>query len=377
MPRKARSRTIELTRGKRTTGRKRNDNTAASRGVGRESPLSRSGVIGTTTPDLLRLVAVPLLAWAAVRDVRSRRVPSVAWVPLGALGAVLLCWEAWLAWRAGPLARSDLLVPAAVGFGLVVPIAYFTWWAGGFGGADARALFALALLFPTVPTYAIEIPPDTPPFPLEPGTIAAFPFTILANAVVVAACVPVALAVRNAAAGRLTPAMAVGRPVDWDALEETHGRLLETAEGPALRAGLDLDALRMYLRWRGLTVADLRADPDRYRDPATLPVEPDRPTDGAVGAGRSAPTGAAAGDGDRPARGPEATADDPWGAETFLDEIEGTAYGTSPETLREGLEVVRRRDRVWISPGMPFLVAVLVGLVIALVYGDLLVGLVA
>ncbi len=332
-------------------------------------------MIGASISDFLRLVAVPVLAWAAVRDIRTRRVPGLAWVPLGTLGVALLAREAWLAWQAGPFARSELLVPAAVGFGLVVPIAYLSWWAGGFGGADARALFALAVLFPTVPAYAIEIPSTgTLWLPAAPGTIAAFPFTILSNAVVAAACIPVGLAVRNAAAGRLTPAMAVGRPVEWDALEGVHGRLLETREGPALTGGLDLDALRMYLRWRGLTLEELRGDPGRYRDPATLPAEPDPPTDGAVGAAPE-PLDRTA---ERPTRDPGRTeADDPWGAEAFLADIQGTAYGTSPDTLREGLAIVSSRDRVWISPGMPFLVAVFAGLVIALVYGDLLVGLVA
>lgn len=333
-------------------------------------------MIGASVPDLLRLVAVPVFAWTAYRDVRTRRVPSGAWIPLGGLGAVLLCWEAWLAWRAGPFAWSEFLLPAAIGFGLVVPIAYLAWWVGGFGGADARALFALALLFPSIPTYAVGASSGvTWRVPLEPGTIAAFPFTVLVNAVVVAACIPVVLAARNAAAGRFTPVMAVGRPVEWDDLEGTHGRLLETAEGPALAGGLDLDALRMYLRWRGLSLAELRTDPERYRDPATLPVEPEPPTDGAVGGDSATADGGTEGVTERLTRGPaDGAGHDPWGAATFLSEIEGTAYGTSSTELREGLEVACSRDRVWISPGLPFLVAVFAGLVVALVYGDVLIG---
>ncbi|MFB6304080.1 MAG: A24 family peptidase C-terminal domain-containing protein, partial [Haloferacaceae archaeon] len=66
--------------------------------------------------------------------------------------------------------------------------------------------------------------------------------------------------------------------------------------------------------------------------------------------------------------------DDPWAAERFLDEIEGSAYGTTPETLREGLETVVERDTVWISPGIPFLVPTFGGLVVGLTYGDVLFG---
>jgi len=66
--------------------------------------------------------------------------------------------------------------------------------------------------------------------------------------------------------------------------------------------------------------------------------------------------------------------DDPWGADAFLEDIDGSAYGTTPETLREGLDVLATEETVWISPGTPFLVPVFAGLVIALVYGDLLLG---
>jgi len=55
-----------------------------------------------------------------------------------------------------------------------------------------------------------------------------------------------------------------------------------------------------------------------------------------------------------------------------LDEIEGTAYGTTPEQLREGLEVLASEDEVWLTPGIPFIVPMFVGLVAALTFGDLL-----
>ena len=313
-----------------------------------------------TTPDLLRLVAVPVFAWVAIRDVKTRRVSSWVWIPLAFLGAALLVWDGWLAWTAGGTAWSHgFLLPAAVSLGFVVPIAYLFWWFGGFGGADAKALLVIALLFPTFPAYAV----GSSTVPLTTTPVEAFSFTILSNAVLVGLVIPIALAVRNAAAGRLTPVMVIGWPVPWDRVPETHGRLLETPEGPS-RGGLDLDALRMYLRWRGLALADIREAPDRYRDPATLPDEPNPPTDGAVTAAVRTDGGTELAD----------ERDDPWGAAAFLEDVDGTAYGTTPEELREGLEVLAEAETVWISPGTPFLVPVFVGLAIALVYGDLLVG---
>jgi preflagellin peptidase FlaK len=41
------------------------------------------------------------------------------------------------------------------------------------------------------------------------------------------------------------------------------------------------------------------------------------------------------------------------------------------------LEVLATRDRVWYSPGIPFVVPMFAGLVVGLVYGDLLFGLLA
>ena len=328
-----------------------------------------------TVPDLIRLVAVPVFAWAAIRDVRTRRVSSTLWIPLALLGAATLVWDGWVAWSAGEFAWGAFVLPAAVSLGLVVPIAYLFWWVGGFGGADAKALMVLALLFPTFPSYVVA----GREFPVATTPVDAFSFTILTNAVLVGLLIPIGLTIRNAVAGRVAPVMVVGWPITWERAASTHGRLLQTPEGLS-RGGLDLDALRMYLRWRGLTLADLRTDPDHYRNPATLPEEPNPPTDGRVGASDFAPDGGAlVGDGEDSAerdheREREDGFDDPWGAEAFLEDIEGTAYGTSPDALRDGLEVLVAEETVWISPGTPFLVPVFAGLLVALVYGDLLAG---
>ncbi|WP_117367173.1 A24 family peptidase [Natrarchaeobaculum sulfurireducens] len=325
------------------------------------------------TPDLLRLVALPVFAWVAVRDIKTRRVSSGVWIPLALLGGVLLVWDGWLARSAGGTVWThEFLLPAVISMGFVVPIAYLFWWVGGFGGADAKALMVLAVLFPTVPRYAVgdwTLPLASPP-------IGAFSFTILTNAVLVGVLIPIVLAIRNAAAGRVGTVMFVGWPVSVERIPETHGRLLETESGLS-RGGLDLDALRMYLRWRGRSLSDVRENPEYFRDPATLPDDPNPPTDGAITAEVRSDGGTLERDTDDDAATPpiDHDFDDPWGAVAFLEDIDHSAYGTTPEELREGLEVLASRDRVWISPGMPFLVPVFVGLVIAFTYGDLLMSL--
>ena len=299
--------------------------------------------------DLLRLCCLPLLGWAAVRDVRTRRVPDRTWLPLLALGGALLAWDVSSVLRGTrPLDTGVFWLRVAISLGVVAPLGVLFWRVGAFGGADAKALAVLCLLFPSVPAYQFS----SVALPLA-ETSGVFSLTVLTNAALVGGTAPVYLFARNALAGRFTPESFVGRPVRWRELPNTHGRLLARANG--LDGGLDLDALRLYLRWRGASLERLRATPDRSRNPTSLPEERPAPDDGAV---------------DPLADGGERA--DPWAAAAFLDAVEGNAYGTTPARLRAALDALVARDRLWVTPGIPFLVPLFVGLCLALVYGDLL-----
>jgi preflagellin peptidase FlaK len=371
------------------------------------TPLTESPLV-----DLARLVAVPVFAWAAYRDVETRRVPNRTWIPLAALGVLLLFVESWRIASGdvlgGDPARERFFLSVAVSLGLVAPVGYLFYWFGGFGGADAKALIVLAVLFPTFPQYIF---PATS-LPLTRTTLGVFSLTILTNTVVVGAVYPLGVALKNALGGHTGKAMLIGKPVPSAEITDEYGSLMETPEG-FTRRGLDIDALRMYLRWRGLSLAELRADPGACRDPASLPENPNPPGDGSIEPAEDADAGLAedvATDGgsdsvDGTSGAKTDTADtggvdttetgpndgegdgedgddgegdgedgDPWGAGAFLEDIEGDAYGTTPEKLREGLEVIVAEDVVWISPGLPFIVPMFLGLVVSLVYGDALVA---
>ncbi|WP_135303591.1 A24 family peptidase [Haloarcula amylovorans] len=327
-------------------------------------------------PDLLRLLAVPVFGWAAYRDVKTRRVPNRTWVPLAALAVVLLVWETYTV-LTGPTSGQAYLIRVAISLGFVAPLAYGFWLIGGFGGADAKAFMLTAVLFPVYPVYYLP----TAALPLEPSTLGVFSLTILSNTVVAGIFYPLGVAATNLAQGRFSPAMFIGKPVAIERLPEEYGRLLESPRG-FTRSGLDLDALRMYLQWRGITLAQLRADSTRYRHPESLPSDPNEPGDGAIVTDGGEPSDARRPSSELGSDGgvsAGATTDDTvaavadeWGAERFLDDIEGSAYGTSPEQLRDGLEVAVSEREVWISPGIPFLVPMFAGLLAALTYGDVL-----
>ncbi|MDT3433842.1 A24 family peptidase C-terminal domain-containing protein [Haloarcula sp. 1CSR25-25] len=324
-------------------------------------------------PDLLRLVAVPVFGWAAYRDVKTRRVPNRTWTPLAVLAVVLLLWDAYTVWT-GPTAVGQrlFLIRVAISLGFVVPLSYGFWLIGGFGGADAKAFMLVAVLFPVYPVYYLP----TAAFPLQQTAIGVFSLTVLSNTVLAGVVYPLAVAAGNLARGRFSLAMFIGRPVPAASVIDEYGRLLESPDGFD-RGGLDLDALRMYLRWRGCSLADVRADPDRHRRPTSLPAVPNDPGDGSLatdGGDRVAGDVGGPTDYDAETDAPDApdTIDDPWGAERFLDDIDHSAYGTSPAQLRDGLDVLVEQDEVWISPGIPFLVPMFAGLVVSLTYGDVL-----
>ena len=313
-----------------------------------------------TLPDLLRLLAVPVLAWAAWQDVETRRIPGWIWYPLLALGLLLLAWD-FVALPPDPFSARLFLVRVAVSVLLLGVLGFGFWYFGALGGADAKAFLTIGVLYPTFPVYSVaglRLPLVEPP-------LGVFSLTVLTDAVLLGLAVPIVLFARNAMEGRTSLVAFVGRPMPIEEVLATPGRLLETPDG-FTRHGLDLDALRMYLRWRGVALADLRAHPDVLRRPATLPADPNPPTDGVVDPDADPePTGgvpAATFGGDR---------DDPWGAEAFLDDV-GGAYGTTPGQLRAGLDVIVDRESVLVSPGLPFLVPVFAGLLVALVFGDLL-----
>jgi preflagellin peptidase FlaK len=339
-------------------------------------------------PDLLRLVAVPVLGWAALRDVRTRRVPNRTWLPLVAVGIIALAWDTLLV--AGTPRQTPFLLRVVLSVGLVAPLGYLFWRVGGFGGADAKAVMTLALVFPANPAYylpaglAATLAGTLPaPVPVQTARMGVFSLTILSNTVLIGLSYPLALALRNVPRGEVTPAMFIGRPVRVADVPTEYGRLLETPGG-FTRRGMDVDALRMYLRWRGVDLATLRSNPDRYRHP--LPTDRNDPGDGSIladeralpdgGADASRTQGSAAETGASAAAADGATAAvrplDAWGADRFLDAHR--AYGTTPDQLREGLEVLVEpgRTRVWLTPGIPFLLPMFAGLAVALVYGDLL-----
>ncbi|WP_182022293.1 prepilin peptidase [Haloquadratum walsbyi] len=334
--------------------------------------------------DLLRLCIMPILVWAAWRDVKTRRLPSYLWPPLVMLGVVLLVWDTSVYFSG----LSPIYTPIAIAFLfrvsvsclIIIPLSYGLWAIGGFGGADAKVLMTLAILIPTVPIYQFL----GMTFPVVTAPLGVFSLTILTNTVVLTAAYPINLILHNIT-DRVWefPAALFARPVSIDDLDTEHGQLAETSDR-ITRNGIDLDALRMYLRWRGTTLSAIRESPTTHRNPASI-IQTYAPTDGAVSItpDRSSVERTSA-KSHTDMRSSNLTdfdsvdATDVWGADRFLEAVNHRAYGSSPTQLRDTLTLLSAPDRqtVWVSPGIPFLVPICLGTVIAFTYGDILFGLV-
>ncbi|HVM44666.1 MAG TPA: A24 family peptidase C-terminal domain-containing protein, partial [Candidatus Thermoplasmatota archaeon] len=142
--------------------------------------------------DLLRLfLGASVLAFASYTDWRWRRAPNVLWLILAGAGLALLAVEALLD---GPrvAARWPYLVAAPA----LITLVYGLWWTGLIaGGADAKALMALALLlpFPVVVSDALPLWPA----PMPGG------FTVLGNSLLLFLAIPLSFAAWNLAHGDL------------------------------------------------------------------------------------------------------------------------------------------------------------------------------
>jgi len=270
------------------------------------------------------LAALPVFAYASYLDTRERRVPHRTWYPLVAVGAVALVADVLLR-DAGTVvlyAAASLALGAGFGYGF--------YYLGTFGGADRYALVALGFLFPLYPSFPTPfgaLPAVVPDAPL-------FVLSVLGNTVLVGIAYPAKLLVENAARrDTANPVlMLLARRVPVDELHEEFGRVLGADDDVSLRRSgvlgaddeddgiTDIDFVRDYVDWRGFdSLRDVR-DADDLRLPA------------------------------------------------FVDETpwESGDLGRDADALGELAE----HDAVWISPGIPFIVPILVGLLVALTAGD-------
>jgi preflagellin peptidase FlaK len=329
------------------------------------------------TPDTLRFLAVFAFIYGAILDHRSRRVYNEFWIPLIGLTFIVLGWDIALILVAPGPVRSEFLYSLSLSFLIVPSIAFTLWQVGFFGGADLKALAFLAFFFPQPPSITIA----GTTYPAIEGATPIFTFTILFNAFVFATGYQLYVVARNISNGDFSSRMTNSTRYLTSKIDEKHGTLVERTSG-FFNSGVDLDAIRMYLQWRGLGLDDIRSAPGFYR--STPPATENRVGDGSVETTGSTPLGHSRAEfqssrSDReeglvPAGPVQPEYPDEWGAEKFVDAVdteEKTVLVTAEE-LREALDTITSKKKVWVMPAMPFFIPLTLGLIVSFIYGSLL-----
>ncbi|PTD93861.1 hypothetical protein C9439_05640 [archaeon SCG-AAA382B04] len=119
---------------------------------------------------------IPLFFYATYTDYKDRRVSNKVWLPLIGLALVVFFFEFSISY----------LIKLCLSIGVMFPLAYLLMYFD-FGGADAKFLMVVAILFP-------EYPAVFNPFYVE-GWI--FSFTVLLNALILALVYPLTIFLVN------------------------------------------------------------------------------------------------------------------------------------------------------------------------------------
>jgi len=138
-----------------------------------------------------------LLLVAAFMDAREREISDAVWI------AMLLASLVFLAVDFNPLMLFTSLTVASV-----LALALYKL---NFGGADIKAIFAIALLFPRYPKFACFPLAGIPPLEI-------FVLSVVTNALILGISAPLTLFVANALRGNFSPLMFLGIKVPADSL---------------------------------------------------------------------------------------------------------------------------------------------------------------
>lgn len=234
------------------------------------------------------------------------------------------------------------------------------------GDSDAYALAVVIMLFPGLIIY--QIPFTGVALPHTPNHFRVHAVSIIANAFLVGGTIPLVLMVKNIAAGRFNDDLLLNW-IPTPQLESEYGKLAIRETGESI----DLDIIRMYLRWRSATHGELI---NGELDDSNIP-ETRRVSDGRVRTGipliiRQVDRFIAPNRGLKGNRRKEQqnTPGDQWGAEFFFEDVD---EDLPPDRLRAALDQLagEKNSMQPIYPGMPFITLLFIGLVLSLTVGDM------
>lgn len=135
--------------------------------------------------DVVRLVTgISILSYASYTDMKTRRASNVLWVLMGSIGAILLVIQYFTVGFENPYYL--LFIPFMIGLFFI-----FFQLRLIFGGADAKALMAIAILAP--------LEPSIEQFPIWKGSVMPFSWSIFSNSIIIFLFIPLSFLIFNIA----------------------------------------------------------------------------------------------------------------------------------------------------------------------------------
>lgn len=199
----------------------------------------------------------------------------------------------------------------ALSFGVTAGLALLLFYAGGFGGADSKALMCIALALPFAP---VELVTPIFAFGISPISQVIYPITIFGNAVLFAAASGIYMIIRN---------------IVWHKKHGTKmfaGTLASESIGKKLLiliTGYKTTITKLKETWHIFPMEDIQENGDSQLKRKLLVVPHEE------------------------------------GREEII------------ERLSNAIETKKIDAHVWATPGLPMLIFVTLGLIVALFFGDL------
>lgn len=345
--------------------------------------------------DILRLLIIPAFIYAAILDYRTRRVHNEFWIPLFGLLFIILGWDILDMLLSTGSIRSAYLYSFALSVIIGPSLAYTLWQIGFFGGADAKAFIFLSVYFPTIPEITLNGTTVPQVMGVMPIFDEIFVVTIFFNALVFAAGFQLYIFTFNIIKRNFNRAMTHATKYATHEITEKQGVIIESNNG-INRPGVDIDTLRMYLRWRGETLNNLLEKPIQIKN--NPPEVQNEIGDGSINDPTHTPLNKAqinTGTQRKPENhdiGPESNSEqtetdneeerkdeilkDEWAINQFDEYLDDNKphLSANVEHLPDVLNVLHKKETVWVIPGIPFFIPLTLGLITALFYGSIITG---
>jgi len=174
--------------------------------------------------DIIRFITgFSILFYASYTDIKTRMAPNILWIIMGGIGAVLLLIQ-FIVDGFGDQVLYLIFIPVMIGL-----VYLFFQLRLIFGGADAKALMAIALLTPFHPFQMLTT------YPLYPSFM-PFSWAIFSNSIFLFLFIPLSLCFLNIVKGNIRfPHCFLGYKVTIEKAKKTFVWPLERFENETLK----------------------------------------------------------------------------------------------------------------------------------------------